>query len=201
MSKRMIDVLFASLGLLLCGPLLVGLAVWVKIDSRGPVFFRQERVGLGGKLFRIHKFRTMRHDAPGSGPAITASGDARITRAGHFLRRYKLDELPQLIDVLKGDMSLVGPRPEVPMYVARYPPGTKEKVLSVKPGITDEASILYMDESRVLAEAEDPEWSYIHEVLPVKLRLYEQYADNHSLQGDIRIIGKTILGILGRTQG
>jgi len=200
MSKRMLDLLLASLGLLLCGPLLAALAVWVKIDSRGPVFFRQERVGLGGQLFRIHKFRTMRPDAPATGPAITPAGDDRITRAGSFLRRYKLDELPQLIDVLKGDMSLVGPRPEVPKYVAQYPPETRDKVLSVKPGITDDASILYMDEARVLAEAEDPEWSYIHEVLPIKLRLYEQYVDSHTLRGDVRIIGRTILGILGRSE-
>ena len=161
MSKRLFDWLLSSLGLLALGPALLLIALLVKLDSPGPVFFRQERVGRHGRPFRIHKFRTMRHEPAGLGLQITVGQDARITRVGRFLRASKLDELPQLIDVWTGTMSLVGPRPEVPRYVAHYPSALRDKVLSVRPGITDIASIEYRDESAVLGGARDPEQASI----------------------------------------
>ena len=191
--KRLFDVVAASMGLLLLAPLLLALAVWIKCDSAGPVFFLQERVGLHGKLFRIIKFRSMRqHHA---GPQITVGADARITRSGRFIRAYKLDELPQLINVLLGDMSLVGPRPEVPRYVALYPADVRDEVLSVRPGITDLASVQYRSESDLLAASSDPELTYTTVILPAKLALYQQYVRQRSLWLDVRIIGMT-LGIL-----
>lgn len=207
MAKRVFDVLLSSIGLLLLMPLLGLIALVVKLDSAGPVMFRQERVGRFGRTFRIHKFRTMRHvvsiDSAAAGQAnpglqITVGADHRITRVGHFLRAAKLDELPQLLDVWLGDMSLVGPRPEVPRYVAHYPAHLREKVLSVRPGITDIASIEYRDESSVLARAADPEQAYIHEVLPHKLALAAQYVDQSSLWLDVRLIARTVLAIVGR---
>ncbi len=198
MGKRLFDILAASAGLLLGAPLLIALAVWVKLDSAGPALFRQRRVGLSGRPFHIHKFRTMHPQAEVCGPAITADGDPRITRAGQFLRRYKLDELPQLLDVLVGSMSLVGPRPEVPKYVAMYPPETRARVLSVRPGITDEAAILFADEEQLLARSDDPEWTYVNEILPKKLELYEQYAAHHTLAGDLQIVGRTLARVSRR---
>lgn len=210
MAKRLFDVLLSSLGLLVLAPVLLLIALCVKLDSPGPVMFRQERVGRFGKTFRIHKFRTMRHVAAGPagqsrhsdgaapGLQITVGADSRITRVGHFLRASKLDELPQLLDVWLGDMSLVGPRPEVPRYVAHYPEALREKVLSVRPGITDIASIEYRDESSVLARATDPEQAYIHEVLPHKLALAAQYVEQSSLWLDVRLIARTVLAIVGR---
>jgi lipopolysaccharide/colanic/teichoic acid biosynthesis glycosyltransferase len=192
MSKRLFDVVCAAVGLVLLSPLLFGIALWIKFDSSGPVFFRQQRVGRGGTLFRIHKFRTMRVDAPMSGPQITVGGDPRITRAGQVLRRTKLDELPQLIDVLAGTMSLVGPRPEVPRYVAMYPVNLRDKVLSVRPGITDPVSLEYRDESDVLARASDPERAYVEEVMPAKLQRAAQYVDRMSFANDLRVIGSTL---------
>ncbi len=192
MSKRLFDVLMSSLGLLMLGPSLLLIALAVKLDSPGPVFFRQERVGRFGQPFRIHKFRTMRHEPQGAGPQITVGGDARITRVGRVLRQGKLDELPQLIDAWLGTMSLVGPRPEVPRYVAHYPPAMRDKVLSVRPGITDIASIEYRDEGAVLARAADPEHAYLHEVLPHKLALAAQYVDQASVWTDVKLILRTI---------
>lgn len=192
MGKRLFDVLVAGFGLVVLSPLLIGLALWIKLDSRGPVFFRQHRVGRYGVPFQIHKFRSMREDAPLAGPQITIGADSRITRAGHFLRRTKLDELPQLLDVLAGTMSLVGPRPEVPRYVAMYPPAVRDKVLSVRPGITDPASIEYRDESTLLARAADPERVYIEQVMPAKLRYAAEYVDRMSLLNDVRLIGATL---------
>ena len=196
MAKRLFDLICASAGVLLLWPLLLGIALWIKLDSRGPVFFRQQRVGRFGVPFRIHKFRTMQddapEDAPALGPQITVGADPRITRAGGFLRRTKLDELPQLLDVIAGTMSLVGPRPEVPRYVAMYPAALREKVLSVRPGITDPASIEYRDESTLLAHAADPERVYIEQVMPAKLRHAAQYVDQRSLLGDLRMIGATL---------
>ncbi|MBI3381890.1 MAG: sugar transferase [Aquabacterium sp.] len=192
MSKRLFDLVLSSLGLLALAPVLLLIALAVKLDSAGPVFFRQERVGRYGQPFRIHKFRTMRHDQGGQGLQITVGADRRITRVGGFLRRTKLDELPQLIDVWVGSMSLVGPRPEVPRYVAHYPAAMREKVLSVRPGITDIASIEYRDESSVLAQATDPEQAYIHEVLPHKLALAASYVDQASVWMDVRLIWRTI---------
>lgn len=196
MSKRLFDVLMSTLGLLVLGPSLLFIALAVKLDSPGPVFFRQERVGRFGRPFRIHKFRTMRHDPQGAGPQITVGGDARITRVGRVLRQGKLDELPQLIDVWLGTMSLVGPRPEVPRYVAQYPAALRDKVLSVRPGITDIASIEYRDESAVLARAADPEHAYLHEVLPHKLALAAQYVDQASVWTDVKLIVRTIVVIV-----
>ncbi len=198
MAKRLFDLLLASVGLLILAPLLVLIALAVKLDSRGPVFYRQERVGLQGRLFRIHKFRTMHHQPVASGLQITVGRDARITRVGHVLRETKLDELAQLIDVWLGDMSLVGPRPEVPRYVAHYPAALRDKVLSVKPGITDIASIEYRDENRILAQAADPEQAYIHEVMPHKLALAAQYVDQASVWLDVQLIWRTLRAIVRR---
>jgi lipopolysaccharide/colanic/teichoic acid biosynthesis glycosyltransferase len=194
--KRLFDLLAAGLGLALLSPLLLLIAVWIKLDSPGPVLFRQQRVGQGGRLFDIHKFRSMRADAPGLGPQITVGADVRITAAGRWLRASKLDELPQLWDVLRGAMSLVGPRPEVPRYVALYPAELRELVLSVRPGITDIASIEYRDESRLLAQAADPERCYLEQVMPAKLALAARYVRTRSLWLDLRLIGRTLAAIL-----
>jgi lipopolysaccharide/colanic/teichoic acid biosynthesis glycosyltransferase len=200
MAKRLFDVLLSALGLVVLAPLLVAIALWIKLDSPGPVFFRQERVGRRGRSFRIHKFRTMRHD-PGDGrPQITVAADARITRAGCHLRRHKLDELPQLIDVLAGSMSLVGPRPEVPRYVALYPQALRDKVLSVRPGITDFASIEYSDENALLARAADPEREYVEVVMPAKLRHAEHYVDTAGFGTDLSLIGRTLRKLLWPTR-
>lgn len=192
MAKRLFDILCAGVGLLLLSPLLLVVAAWVKLDSRGPVMFRQERVGRFGRTFRIHKFRTMRVDAPSLGPQITIGEDARITRSGRWLRASKVDELPQLWDVLRGAMSLVGPRPEVPRYVALYPAELRALVLSVRPGITDPASLSFRNESELLARAEDPEREYVEVVMPMKLGLAADYVRNASLMGDIRLILATL---------
>jgi len=192
MAKRLFDILCAGVGLLLLSPLLLVVAVWVKLDSRGPVMFRQERVGRFGRTFRIHKFRTMRVDAPALGPQITIGDDARITRSGRWLRASKVDELPQLWDVLRGAMSLVGPRPEVPRYVALYPAELRALVLSVRPGITDPASLSFRNESELLARAVDPEREYVEVVMPMKLGLAADYVRNASLMGDIRLILATL---------
>lgn len=198
MAKRCFDLVCAGLGLVLLAPLLAGIALWIKFDSRGPVFFRQQRVGRGGVPFRIHKFRTMAADAPERGPELTVGVDPRITRAGRVLRAAKLDELPQLLDVIAGTMSLVGPRPEVPRYVALYPAALRDKVLSVRPGITDPASIAYRDESALLAAAADPERVYIEQVMPAKLRCAAQYVDRMSLRNDLALIGATLRSLWTR---
>jgi lipopolysaccharide/colanic/teichoic acid biosynthesis glycosyltransferase len=197
MGKRVFDIVCAGLGLMLLAPVLAAIAAWIKLDSPGPVFFRQERVGRYGVPFRIHKFRTMTYAPVASGPQITVGADARITRAGAWLRRLKLDELPQLIDVLLGRMSVVGPRPEVPRYVAIYPPELREKVLSVRPGITDFASLQFRDESSLLARADDPEREYVEVVMPAKLKLAAQYVDQATLATDLRLIGLTLKAIWG----
>ena len=191
--KRLFDVAASAAGLLLLAPLLLAIAVWIRLDSPGPVFFRQERVGLRGQPFRIFKFRSMRAD--NAGPQITVGADARITRSGRFIRAYKLDELPQLLNVLLGDMSIVGPRPEVPRYVALYPADVRDEVLSVRPGMTDWASVQYRSESALLAQSTDPERTYVETVLPAKLALCQQYVRERSLLLDLKIIAMT-LGIL-----
>ena len=199
MLKRLFDLLLSLLGLVVCAPLFAGVMIWIRLDSAGPVFFRQERVGLGGRLFRIHKFRTMIVDAEARGLQVTVGEDSRITRSGRFLRKYKLDELPQLIDVLLGDMSLVGPRPEVPKYVACYPAEVREIVLSVRPGITDLASIEFSEENAMLQNANDPERVYIEQILPIKLQHYLRYVEQRSLWLDIRLIVQTVSKLwLGR---
>lgn len=185
------DVMGALLGLVALAPLFLVVALAIKWDSPGPVFFRQERVGRFGKTFRIFKFRTM-SVSPVTGSQLTVAGDQRITRVGSFLRRYKLDELAQLIDVLRGTMSLVGPRPEVPRYVAAYSPEQRERVLSVRPGITDFASLLFRDENDLLARADDPEKAYVSQVLPHKLRVAVNYVDHASLAGDLKVLGLTV---------
>ena len=188
----------ATLGLVLFAPLMLAIAAWVRLDTPGPVFFRQERVGRGGVPFRIHKFRTMAHAPREAGPQITVGADARITRSGRWLRRHRLDELPQLIDVLQGTMSLVGPRPEVPRYVAHYPAELKAQVLGVRPGITDPASLAHIDEAAELAAAADPERHYIEQVLPRKLRLQAAYAARATLGSDLALIGRTLRVLLLR---
>ena len=198
MAKRLFDLLLAGSGLVLLAPLLLLVALAIRLDSAGPVFYRQVRVGRHGREFRIHKFRTMTHDPAGRGPQLTVGADARITRVGAVLRRTKLDELAQLIDVLEGTMSLVGPRPEVPRYVALYPAGLREKVLSVRPGITDFASIEYRDESTLLAQSADPERTYREVVLPAKLALQARYVDQAGVWTDLRLIGRTVWAIIAR---
>jgi lipopolysaccharide/colanic/teichoic acid biosynthesis glycosyltransferase len=192
MTKRLFDFLVSGFGLLVLSPVLFSLALWIKLDSKGPVFFRQERVGLGGKLFRIHKFRTMVVDAEQLGLQITVGADSRVTKVGQLLRKYKLDELPQLVDVIIGHMSLVGPRPEVPHYVACYPEGVRNLVLSVRPGITDNASIEFKDENKILGQSVNPNETYIKEILPIKIQYYVDYVNSRTFFGDILIIMRTI---------
>lgn len=198
LAKRLMDLILVVPGLMLLWPLFMILAIWIKFDSQGPVFFRQERIGRYGRPFRIFKFRTMVVDAEQLGLRITSGRDPRITRSGRFLRASKLDELPQLLNVLKGEMSLVGPRPEVAEYVAHYPDGIREKVLSVPPGITDRASIEYRDESRLLGSSANPQQTYINEILPIKLQYYAQYVDERSMWGDLVLILSTIIAIVRR---
>jgi lipopolysaccharide/colanic/teichoic acid biosynthesis glycosyltransferase len=200
MLKRVFDLFGAALALLLAAPLMALAALAIKLDSPGPVFFRQQRVGRGGRLFRVHKFRTMVADAPARGPALTVGDDARITRVGRWLRHSKLDELPQLLDVLAGDMSLVGPRPEVPQYVAHYPAALRDKVLALKPGITDPVSLAFADESALLARAADPEREYVEVILPRKLRASADYAERATLASDLGVIART-LWLLARRSG
>jgi lipopolysaccharide/colanic/teichoic acid biosynthesis glycosyltransferase len=192
MAKRVFDLLGAAVALVLLAPLLAAIAIWIKLDSPGPVLFRQQRVGRHGRPFAIRKFRTMVADAPRRGPQLTIGDDPRITCAGAFLRRAKLDELPQLIDVLAGHMSLVGPRPEVPSYVAHYPADLRDKVLAVRPGITDPVSLEFADESELLARAADPEREYVEVLLPKKLRAAAAYAEHANLATDLRVIGGTL---------
>jgi lipopolysaccharide/colanic/teichoic acid biosynthesis glycosyltransferase len=198
MPKRAFDLLVAALALVVVAPLLLAAALWIKLDSPGPVFFRQQRVGRAGRLFRIHKLRTMRTDAGAPGLPITAHDDARVTRAGRLLRHYRIDELPQLIDVLRGDMSLVGPRPEVPRYVALYPAPLREQVLSVRPGITDPAALEFVDEARQLQGAPDPERAYIDEILPRKLQRQAEYVRRATLASDVMVLGRTLRVLFAR---
>jgi lipopolysaccharide/colanic/teichoic acid biosynthesis glycosyltransferase len=190
-AKRYYDLLFALLGLLVLSPLLALIAAAIKISDGGPVFFRQERVGLYGRRFRIWKFRTMIPDADKLGLSVTRDGDARITRIGRLLRKSKLDELPQLWNVVAGDMSLVGPRPEVPRYVARYTPEQRE-ILRLKPGITDLASLEFRNEEDILKSATDVEEFYLHRCVPRKIELNRLYAAQSSLWNDTRLILQTL---------
>ncbi|NDZ13442.1 sugar transferase [Variovorax sp. WS11] len=198
MVKRVFDIIFALCALVIAAPLLVGIALWIKLDSRGSILFRQERVGLRGRSFFICKFRTMRFDPAEGGLQITIGADPRITRAGTFLRRYKLDELPQFVNVLIGHMSVVGPRPEVPRYVALYPNETRDLILSVRPGITDLASIAYRNESMDLAAVGDPEELYIRAILPAKLEHCCQYVREQSLLLDLVIVWRTAVAIFAK---
>lgn len=195
MIKRLFDIAVALVGLMLLAPWFALIALTIKLDSTGPVFFRQTRVGRRGKPFNIFKFRTMAIQT-GETRQLTVGDDCRITRVGRFLRHYKLDELPQLINVLHGTMSLVGPRPEVPRYVAYYPSDIRAIVLSVTPGITDWASIFYREESTLLGQAIDPEKTYINVILPIKLSYYVRYVRQRSFWTDLQIICKTLVAIV-----
>lgn len=192
--KRPFDIVASLLGIVLLSPLMLFIAIWVKAGSAGPVFFRQVRVGKNGKHFRIWKFRTMASDAEQSGQITTGTDDPRVTRAGYFLRKYKLDEIPQLINVLSGQMSIVGPRPEVPAYVRLYNQ-EQQQVLSVRPGITDYASLEYANESRVLEQYPDPEIAYREVVMPAKLQLNLKYIREQGFFTDIKIILQTLMKI------
>jgi lipopolysaccharide/colanic/teichoic acid biosynthesis glycosyltransferase len=192
MIKRAFDLSVAALGLLLTAPLITLIALAIKCDTTGPVLFRQERMGRDGRTFRIHKFRTMVVDAQTRGPALTIGYDTRITRVGQFLRRSKLDELPQLLDVLSGEMSLVGPRPELPQYVALYPPALRDKILKLRPGITDPVSLAFADEGAMLASAMDPQREYVEVILPRKLTAALEYAEHATLGTDLKVIARTL---------
>lgn len=193
--KRLFDFLASGFGLIILSPLFLVLAVWIRMDSPGPVFYRQVRVGRYNRDFRIFKFRSMRVGAD-KGSLVTIGGrDPRITRSGYFIRKFKLDELPQLINVLAGDMSLVGPRPEVRHYVDYWTP-EQMHVLDVRPGITDPASIKFRNENELMAQAEDPEKYYIEVIMQEKIRLYLDYVAHHSFWGDIGLIFKTFWTIV-----
>jgi lipopolysaccharide/colanic/teichoic acid biosynthesis glycosyltransferase len=191
--KRLLDILASLLGLVVLSPLLVGLAVLIKLDSPGPVFHRARRVGRGGCIFELYKFRSMIADARLQGPGITVAGDERITKIGRSLRRTKLDEVPQLVNVLKGEMSLVGPRPEDPRYVAQYTP-EQRVVLSARPGITSPASLQYRHEEQLL---DSPDWerTYIQEVMADKLRIELDYLAHRTLCSDLRLMLKTLVAL------
>lgn len=190
LGKRLFDLLIAVPALVLLAPLFAGLMLWIKLDSRGPVFFRQARVGRRGRLFRIFKFRTMVVDAEQQGAQLTVGQDRRITRCGHFLRQYRLDELPQFINVLKGEMSLVGPRPEVPRYVTCYAEH-EHAVLELTPGMTGPASLAFLAESELLAQHSDPEQFYLAEILPAKIRADLAYAQRATWLSDLGILVQT----------
>ena len=192
--KRGFDLVASALTLLVTWPLFVALAVAIRLDSRGPAFYRQERVGLRGETFRIHKFRSMRVDHDGA--LVSATGDSRVTNVGRFLRKSKLDELPQILDVLVGHMSFVGPRPEVPRYVDMWPAGPREVILSVRPGITDPASIALRNEADELAAAEDADRHYIESLLPRKTAMYVDYVNNRSFAGDLALIARTLSAVI-----
>lgn len=193
--KRIFDIIASGLGLIILSPLFLILAIWIKCDSKGPVFYRQVRVGKDNKDFRIFKFRSMRVGSD-KGSLVTIGGrDPRVTRSGYFIRKFKLDEFPQLINVFVGDMSLVGPRPEVRHYVDYWTP-EQMHVLDVRPGITDPASIKFRNENELLEQAEDPEKYYIEVVMQEKLKLYLEYVQNHSFWGDIKLIFQTFKVII-----
>jgi len=193
--KRLFDIVTAGVALVLLSPLFLLIAVIIKIDSPGPVFFRQERIGKDFHPFQIYKFRTMRRDAEKAGALVTAGEDARVTRAGRHLRRTKLDELPQFINIVKGEMSLVGPRPEVSRYVELFRPDYEE-ILRVRPGLTDLASLKYRDEAGLLGSAADPEREYLAQVLPDKLKMAKDYLRQSSFVFDLRLIGRTLVKII-----
>lgn len=197
MLKRFFDILLSALGLIILSPLFIILALWIHFDSRGPIFYKQIRVGKDNKDFKLYKFRSMRMGSD-KGSLITIGGrDPRVTRSGYWIRKSKLDELPQLINVFKGDMSIVGPRPEVRKYVDLY---TNEqlKVLAVRPGITDLASIKYRNENELLSTQSDPEGFYINHIMPDKLRYNIEYVENHNLLYDLKLIFKTFWAIISR---
>lgn len=195
--KRLFDIFASGLGLLFLSPLFLVLAIWIKLDSKGPVFYRQVRVGRGNKDFRIFKFRSMRVGADKQGLITVGGHDPRITRSGYFIRKYKLDEFPQLINVFIGDMSLVGPRPEVRKYVDMYTP-EQMHVLDVRPGVTSLASIRYRNENELLDKAENPDQFYIDVVMQDKLAIDLEYVKNASFWYDIKLIFQTFWEIVSK---
>lgn len=190
--KRIFDIIFSFIGLIVSLPVLIFVALWIKLDSKGPVFYRGTRIGRNSKLFKMFKFRTMVVNADKLGGPSTASDDPRLTKVGNFLKKYQLDELPQLIDVLIGNMSLVGPRPEVPFYVDMMTEEEKKIILSVRPGITDLASLWDFHEGEILKGSPDPEKTYQEKIRPEKLRLQIKYVKERSFLGDIKIIMETV---------
>ncbi len=193
--KRLFDFLSSSVVLICISPFALIIVLLIVLDSRGGVFFKQIRVGQGGKEFYLYKFRTMRINSEKGGQITVGSRDPRVTKVGWYLRKFKLDELPQLINILKGEMSVVGPRPEVPKYVALYSTDQK-RVLEVKPGLTDYASIEYLDESTLLGKSDDPEATYIQEIMPSKLKLNLRYIDEMGMFTDVKLIVRTLLKIV-----
>jgi lipopolysaccharide/colanic/teichoic acid biosynthesis glycosyltransferase len=191
--KRLLDVAGAAVGLVMLAPLFAGTAIAIKIDSPGPIMFRQERVGRNGRPFRIFKFRTMAAGGASAGLTLTVRDDKRITSIGSFLRKTKIDELPQLLNVLAGSMSLVGPRPEVPEFMKFYTPEQRAILLSMRPGITDYASILFRDENSLLDQTQDPVDVYRYQIMPIKFIYYERYGRNIGVVNDLRIILATVL--------
>jgi len=193
--KRFFDIIASGLGLIVLSPLFLVLAIWIKLDSKGPVFYRQVRVGYKNKDFRIFKFRSMRVGAD-KGSLVTIGGhDPRVTKSGYFIRKFKFDELPQLINVFLGDMSLVGPRPEVRHYVEYWTP-EQMHVLDVRPGITDPASIKFRNENELMEQADDPEKYYIEVIMQEKIKLYLEYVEKHSFFYDLGLIFKTFFVII-----
>lgn len=192
---RFCDIVFSAIGLLLLSPLFLLVYILIRCESKGGGFYCQQRVGRDGRMFGLYKFRSMRTGSDKKGLITVGGHDSRITRIGYFIRKYKIDELPQLWNVLKGDMSLVGPRPEVKKYVDLY---TEEqrRVLSVRPGITDYASIEYVDENEILGKADDPDRVYVEEIMPAKIKLNMRYIENRSLNEYFKIIGLTFINIL-----
>jgi len=192
--KRIFDILFSLMGLVILSPFFLLIAILVKFSSRGPVFFLQDRIGMNEKIFRIIKFRTMHLDSESKGELTVGSRDPRVTSIGYILRKFKLDELPQMINVLNGDMSLVGPRPEVPKYIRLYNPEQME-VLKVRPGITDNASIKFRNENELLKNASDPEEYYIQKIMPEKLNINLEYIHTRTFFSDIGVLWRTFLSI------
>jgi len=197
MIKRILDITFSLIGLLLLSPLFIITAILIKIDSPGPLFFRQARVGKGFKEFKIYKFRTMYSNTKKNEITTTISGDPRITRVGKFLRRTKIDELPQLVNVFLGNMSLVGPRPDVPKYVAMFKKDY-DIILTIRPGITDFSSIEFVNEEEILKKYKDPEEGYIKDILPREIELYKKYVREKSLFVDIKLIFLTLKKLILR---
>lgn len=199
MGKRVFDGVASALGLIVLAVPMLLIALWIRLDSPGPALFRQERVGRHGRRFAMRKFRTMRVPDPAqaSEPLLTIKDDARITRAGRWLRDRRLDELPQLLDVLQGHMSLVGPRPEVPRFVELYPEALRQQVLAVRPGLTDPAALAHRDEGRLLAQAADPERFYVEHILPGKLKMQADYAARATWVSDGAVLLRTVRVLLG----
>ena len=193
--KRLFDILASTFGLILLCPIFIIIAIWIKLDSKGPVLYKQMRVGRGNKDFFLYKFRSMRVGADKAGLITVGGRDPRVTRSGYYIRKYKLDEFPQLINVLKGDMSIVGPRPEVRKYVEMYTP-EQMHVLNVRPGITDPASIRYRNENELLEKADNPDKYYVDVIMQDKLQINLKYVQKHSFMHDIKLIFETFGAII-----